>query len=64
MKKDFFATREGGLAIAGLIILIAVPILVAGMQSGSDACVYLGIAMVCAALLFPPLATYVFSSKK
>lgn len=64
MKKGFFFTREGELAIAGLLILIAVPIMVVGMNLDFDVCVYLGIAMVCAAMAFPPISTYIIPSKK
>ena len=52
-EKGFFTTGEGKLCIAGLLCLLALPLLVAGANAGSDVCVYGGLGMICLGMAYP-----------
>ncbi len=62
-KQSFFSTREGEISLAGLAVLLSVPVIVLGAQAQSAAAQAVGLAMIGAGMAFPPLRTYVFKRK-
>lgn len=59
-KKSFFRTKEGGLTIAFVVILIAFVLILAGLKMQGDGMCAAGFVLMAAAMLYSPLKVYVF----
>lgn len=64
MKKSFFRTKEGGLTIAFLIIMISFFIIQNGLKMENQAVSIVGLIMVIAAMLYSPFKVFVIDRKK
>ena len=62
-KKNFFKTKEGGLTIAFIVIMIAFFIILAGLGAESDALCGVGFAIMVAAMLYSPVKTFILKPK-
>ena len=59
-KEKFFRTKEGGLTIAFVVILIAFVLILAGLKMQEDGMCAAGFVLMAAAMLYSPLKVYVF----
>ena len=59
-KKNFFKTKEGGLTLAFIVILIAFALILAGLKMKGDGMCAAGFVLMAAAMLYSPLKVYVF----
>lgn len=57
-KKSFFKTKEGGLTIAFIIIMIAFVVILLGLQAANDAVCAAGFVIMAAAMLYSPVKTF------
>lgn len=64
MKKSFFRTKEGGLTIAFLIIMISFFIIQNGLKMENEAVSIVGLVLVIAAMLYSPFKVFVIDRKK
>ena len=62
-KKSFFKTKEGGLTIAFIVIMVAFAIIMAGLGSGSDSVCLAGFVIMVGAMLYSPIKTFIFKPK-
>ena len=51
-KKSFFQTKEGGLTIAFIVIMVAFFIILAGLGSANDTICLAGFVIMVAAMLY------------
>ncbi|MDY5987083.1 hypothetical protein [Sporofaciens sp. SGI.106] len=58
-KKSFFKTKEGGLTIAFIVIMIAFVIIMAGVNMSSDLVCLIGFLLIVAAMLYSPVRVYI-----
>ena len=58
-KKSFFKTKEGGLTIAFIVIMIAFVIIMAGVSMSSDLVCLIGFLLIVAAMLYSPVRVYI-----
>lgn len=58
MKKGFFSTSEGKLGAAMLVLLLALPVNVISLNAGFKAGSVIGTLMICAAMAYPPVKTF------
>ena len=63
-KKNFFKTKEGGLTLAFIVILIAFALILAGLKMNGDGMCAAGFVLMAAAMLYSPLKVYVFDRIK
>jgi len=63
-KVSFFFTEIGMLSIAGLIILLAFPLITLGVNEGFDVLVYVGMVMIIGAMASAPAMSLVKYLKK
>lgn len=59
-KNSFFKTKEGGLTIAFVVILIAFVLILTGLKMQGDGMCAAGFVLMAAAMLYSPLKVYVF----
>ena len=58
MKNSFFKTKEGGLTIAFIIIMISFFLIQWGLSAGMDVLAYAGFILVIASMLYSPAVSY------
>lgn len=63
-KKSFFKTKEGGLTIAFMVIMIAFFIILAGLNMASDMICMVGFVIMIAAMLYSPVNVFILKCKK
>lgn len=63
-KKGFFQTKEGGLTIAFMAIIIAFAIIMAGLKTANDTVCLIGFGIIVIAMLYSPFKVYVYSRLK
>ncbi len=63
-KKSFFQTKEGGLTIAFIVIMIAFVIIMAGLNTVNDTVCLAGFIIMVAAMLYSPVKTFILKPKK
>lgn len=59
-KKSFFRTKEGGLTIAFLAIMIAFVVIIAGVSTQNQTLYGIGFLMITAAMLYSPFKVYIY----
>lgn len=64
MKKNFFHTKEGGLTIAFIIIMISFFIIQNGLKMEGDTVSIVGLILVIAAMLYSPVKVFIIDRKK
>lgn len=64
MKKNFFHTKEGGLTIAFIIIMISFFIIQNGLKMEGDTVSIVGLVLVIAAMLYSPVKVFIIDRKK
>lgn len=62
-KKSFFKTKEGGLTIAFIVIMIAFFIILAGLNTVNDTICMAGFVVMVAAMLYSPIKTFILKPK-
>lgn len=60
-KKNFFQTKEGGLTIAFIAIIIAFAVIMAGLGSVNDTMCLAGFVVIMIAMLYSPFKVYVLN---
>lgn len=63
-KKNFFKTKEGGLTIAFVVIMIAFFIILAGLSTRNDTVCLAGFVIMVGAMLYSPIKTFILKPKK
>ena len=63
-NKSFFQTKEGGLTIAFIVIMVAFAIIIAGLGAGSTAACTVGFILITASMLYSPLKVQVYDRLK
>lgn len=63
-KKSFFKTKEGGLTIAFIVLMIAFLIMLAGLKSASEMICLVGFVIMTAAMLYSPIKVYILKPGK
>lgn len=58
-KKSFFKTKEGGLTIAFIVIMIAFFIILAGLKAVSESICLAGFVIMVAAMLYSPVKVFI-----
>lgn len=64
MKNSFFHTKEGGLTIAFIIIMVSFFLIQNGLKTGMDAFAMVGFVLVIAAMLYSPVKVFIMDRKK
>ena len=64
MKNSFFKTKEGGLTIAFIIIMISFCLIQGGLAAGMNALAYLGFILVIVSMLYSPVKVFIIDRKK
>lgn len=64
MKKSFFHTKEGGLTIAFIVIMISFFIIQSGLKMEGEAVSIAGLLLVLAAMLYSPVKVFIIDRKK
>lgn len=64
MKNSFFKTKEGGLTIAFIIIMISFFLIQGGLAAGMNAQAYLGFILVIVSMLYSPVKVFIIDRKK
>ena len=59
MKNSFFKTKEGGLTIAFIIIMISFFLIQGGLAAGMNALAYLGFILVIVSMLYSPVKVFI-----
>lgn len=62
-KKSFFKTKEGGLTIAFVVIMVAFFIILAGLNTANDTVCMAGFVIMVAAMLYSPVKTFILKPK-
>lgn len=63
-KKSFFQTKEGGLTIAFIVIMVAFIVIMAGLNTANDTVCLTGFIIMVAAMLYSPVKTFIIKPKK
>ncbi|MCF2555318.1 hypothetical protein [Faecalicatena contorta] len=63
-KKSFFKTKEGGLTIAFIVIMVAFFIIMAGLNMANSAVCMAGFVIMVAAMLYSPVKVYILKPGK
>jgi hypothetical protein len=58
-NKSFFQTKEGGLTIAFIVIMIAFAMIIAGLGGNTALCTA-GFVLIVAAMLYSPLKVQIY----
>lgn len=64
MKNSFFKTKEGGLTIAFIIIMISFFLIQGGLAAGMNELAYLGFILVIVSMLYSPVKVFIIDRKK
>lgn len=64
MKNSFFHTKEGGLTIAFIIIMVSFFLIQNGLKTGMGALAMVGFVLVIAAMLYSPVKVFIMDRKK
>ena len=64
MKNSFFKTKEGGLTIAFIIIMISFFLIQGVLAAGMNALAYLGFILVIVSMLYSPVKVFIIDRKK
>ena len=64
MKNSFFKTKEGGLTIAFIIIMISFFLIQGGLAAGMNSLAYLGFILVIVSMLYSPVKVFIIDRKK
>ena len=64
MKNSFFKTKEGGLTIAFIIIMISFFLIQGGLAADMNALAYLGFILVIVSMLYSPVKVFIIDRKK
>ena len=63
-KTSFWKSELGAMCIAFIVLIVAFPVSLAGLNSGSDGILYLGLVLILAALLSAPVMMILKHAKK
>lgn len=63
-KKKFYQTKEGGLTIAFIVIMLAFVVIMIGLNLSNDGVCLVGLLMMAAAMLYSPFKVFVLQRKK
>lgn len=63
-KKSFFKTKQGGLTIAFIVIILAFILILSGLRTQQDIACMTGFVMMVAAMLYAPLKVFVIDRNK
>ncbi len=63
-EKRFFKTKEGGLTIAFIVIMIAFVIIMMGLNSASNSLCMIGFLLIVVAMLYSPVKVYILDPMK
>lgn len=63
-KNNFFKTKEGGLTIAFIVIMIAFAVIVAGLNASSTMMCSVGFALIVIAMLYSPIKVHIIDRFK
>lgn len=64
MKNSFFKTKEGGLTIAFIIIMISFFLIQGGLAADMNALAYLGFILVIVSMLYSPVKVFIIDRKR
>lgn len=64
MKNSFFKTKEGGLTIAFVIIMISFFLIQIGLDGGNSVPAAAGFALVIMSMLYSPVKVFIIDRKK
>ena len=64
MKNSFFKTKEGGLTIAFIIIMISFFLIQIGLETGTGARAVAGFVLVIVSMLYSPVKVFIIDRKK
>lgn len=62
-KISFFKTKEGGLTIAFIVIMIAFFIILAGLKTASEIICLAGFVIMVAAMLYSPVKVFILKPR-
>ncbi|MEG1491397.1 MAG: hypothetical protein RSA62_03500 [Oscillospiraceae bacterium] len=63
-KAKFFKSKEGEMAIAGLVVLCALPIILLSINKDIPQLNYAGLLMIISGMAFSPLRSFAFKRKE
>ena len=63
-EKSFFKTKEGGLTIAFIVILVAFVLIMIGLGSSGDGLCKVGFLLIVVAMLYSPVKVYILDRMK
>ena len=63
-KKSFFKTKQGGLTIAFIVIILAFILILWGLRMRQDAACMAGFILMVAAMLYAPVKVFVIDCNK
>lgn len=63
-EKSFFKTKEGGLTIAFIVIMVAFALILVGLQSSGNGLCMIGFLLIVVAMLYSPVKVYILDRKK
>lgn len=62
-KNSFFKTKEGGLTLAFIVIMIAFAIMLFGLYTGTTAACAVGFVIMMAAMFYSPMKVFILTPK-
>lgn len=63
-NKGFFQTKEGGLTIAFIVIMVAFAMIMAGLSMESETVCTIGFLLIVAAMLYSPIKVQIIDRLK
>ena len=63
-EKSFFKTKEGGLTIAFIVIMVAFVLIMVGLQSSGNSLCMIGFLLIVVAMLYSPVKVYILDRLK
>lgn len=63
-NKSFLKTKEGGLTLAFIVIIVAFVLILAGLSMQGDTLCFIGFILMTAAMLYSPFKVYIVDRKK
>jgi len=63
-EKSFFKTKEGGLTIAFIVIMVAFVLIMIGLGSSGDGLCMVGFLLIVVAMLYSPVKVYILDRMK
>ncbi len=64
MKNSFFKTKEGGLTIAFIIIMISFFLIQTGLKTGTNGLAMVGFVLVILSMLYSPVKVFIIDKKQ